>query len=347
MRILIPITTFTKSGGMRVLEILGTNWVDKGHEVTIVVADTSEPYFPTRAQIIRLNRKKNATKDEVQALTDFIRKRIDSYDIIIANGYVSAYPVFFSTFGRKRKKAVYYIQCYETDFHNELPNGLTKILKKIGTELTYYFPFKKIVNSDIYKNYRHIHTENVVYPGLDLSNYYSKDPESFNKTIKVGTIGRKESFKGTADVCRAMEILKEEGIRFEFYIAFNDFDTIYHSFVKPDGDENLASFYREMDIVVAACKGQSGAIHYPVIETMAVGTTIICTDYYPSNPSNSYKVEESAPEQIAEAVKHIIANKEEAIQKRRQALNDVQQFGWPIVAEKFMRYLQDNGGSFK
>ena len=136
--------------------------------------------------------------------------------------------------------------------------------------------------------------------------YYPKELSFFNKVIKIGTIGRREEWKGTADVCKAMEILKSEGVDFEFYIAFNDFDSIPHHFVKPDGDENLSAFYRDMDIVVAACKGQHGAVHYPVIESMAVGSTIVCTDYYPSNAENSYKVNSSSPEEIAEAIKYII-----------------------------------------
>ena len=142
-------------------------------------------------------------------------------------------------------------------------------------------------------------------------------------------------------MCKAMEILKSKGVIFEFYIAFNDYDTIPHQFVKPDGDENLSAFYRDMDIVVAACKGQHGAIHYPVIETMAVGTTIVCTNYYPSDDNNSYKVNESSPEQIAEAIVQIMNNKDEAVKKRKQALKDVQQFDWPIIAQKFLDYMQE------
>ena len=158
---------------------------------------------------------------------------------------------------------------------------------------------------------------------------------------EIGTIGRLEAWKGTADVCKAMEILKSEGFDFDFYIAFNDFDTIPHHFVKPDGDENLSAFYRDMDIVVAACRGQHGAIHYPVIETMAVGSTIICTDYYPSNENNSYKVGISSPEQIAQVIKNVLNDKEEAIKKRNQAILDVQQFDWTVVAKKFYDYLQE------
>lgn len=345
MKILIPITTFTKSGGMRVLEKLATTWITLGHEVVIVVADSTTPYFTTSAKIINLSVEKNATVKEILALTKYIRNTINDFDFIIANAYVSAYPVYFSTFGGKRNKAIYYIQCYETDFHNNLPNGVIKLVKKMGTELTYYFPLKKIVNSKLYKNYKHIHTNLVIPPGLDLDNYYSKDIFTFNHVVKIGTIGRKEEWKGTADVCRAMELLRSEGVEFEFYIAFNDFDTIPHHYVKPDGDENLAAFYRDMDIVVAAGKGQHGAIHYPIIETMAVGSSIVCTDYYPSNDDNSYKVDESSPEQIVEAVKRIIKNKKEAIDKRRYALNDVQQFSWSIVAEKFIDYLKEGNNS--
>lgn len=327
---------------MRVLENLANEWTAEGHHVVFAVADSSTPYYPTNADIVNLKAGNSKTVDEIRRLTRFIGEHINSFDFIIANGYVSTYPVFFSTLIKNQRKGVYYIQCYETDFHNKISNPIVRSIKKAGTDITYFFPFKKIVNSDIYVNYRHIHTDRVVFPGIDLKLYFPKDPTAFNPVVKIGTIGRTEDWKGTADVCRAMELLKAKGVEFEFYIAFNDFDTVEHHFVKPDGDGNLAVFYRDMDIVIAACKGQHGAVHYPVIETMAVGSSLICTDYYPANEKNAYKVDESAPGQIVSAVGEILRDRETAVAKRRQGIRDVQQFSWPIVAEKFLNYLRED-----
>lgn len=338
MKILFPMVTFYKTGGMRVLTQIANEFFQNGNTVDVVVSDDSKPYFPfdSGINIIKLN-KKNVISG-LFSMSKYIMQH-GNYDVIIANQYRTSYYVFWGTLLNKNISKYYYVQAYEVDFYSR--KSIKQNLMRINAWFSYYLPLIQIVNSDIYKNYKNVHSTRVVYPGMDLKKYYSKDITFFNKVIKIGTIGRMDEIKGTKDVCRAMEILESDGIEFEFYIAFNDFDTIPHHFVKPDGDDKLSEFYRDMDIVVAACKGQHGAIHYPIIETMAVGSTIVCTDYYPSNDHNAYKVDESSPEQIAESIKQIICNKQEAIKKRKQALMDVQQFDWPIVAQKFYNYLQE------
>ncbi len=342
MKIAIPILTFSKSGGHRVLAQLANNWTEQGHTVEIILCYESESYFPLDKRIRITHIKGRNVLDNFFRTAGYIRKKYNEYDVVIANQNRTAYYAFFGALPHfDFSKCYYYVQAYEPEFYSfGLKRGIENWLKPHAM-LSYYLPLKKIVNSKLYFDYKNLHARRVVYPGLDLANYYPKELSCFHDTIRIGTIGRTEEWKGTADVCKAMEILRASGVDFEYYIAFNDFDTIEHKFVRPDGDENLAAFYRDMDIVVVACKGQLGAIHYPVIETMAVGTSIVCTDYFPSNDLNSYKVDCSAPEQIAEAVKKIIADKEEAVRKRRQALKDVQRFNWPIVAKRFLSYLKE------
>lgn len=342
MQIAIPILTFSKAGGHRVISKLANAWVEAGHSVEIILCYDSIPYFPFDKRVKLTNLHGKSTLDNVKKITRYIRSNCSTYDAIIANQNRTAFYTFWGVlFKCSYKKCFYYIQAYEPEFYKfGIHDGLNNYFK-IHAWFSYFLPLTRIVNADKYFKYRNLRANKVVYPGLDLRNYYSKDLNYFSQVIKIGTIGRIEEWKGTADVCKAMEILKSKGIIFDFYIAFNDFDTIPHHFVKPDGDENLSAFYRDMDIMVAACKGQHGSIHYPIIETMAVGSTIVCTDYYPSNEKNSYKVDESSPEQIAEAIEQIINSKEKAIKKREQALKDVQQFDWSIVAQKFLDYLQE------
>lgn len=329
----IPIVGFGKSGGYRVLAKLANEWKKKDYTVIFLNMSEKKPYFPIDTEIIDISCKGRIIK--YFACTRFLFDNYGKFDIILANFCFTVYPIFFASLLRGSfKKNYYYVQAYETVFFSH------SFLKRMIANVSYLLPFKRVVNSDIYLNYKLCKANSVVYPGLDLNLYYPKDVTYFsNDIIKIGTIGRTEPWKGTATVCKAMELLKAEGLEFEFYIAFNDFETCEHHFVRPDGDENLAAFYRDMDIVVAACSGQFGAIHYPVIETMAVGSTIICTDYFPSNNSNAYKVQPDAPEEIVQAVKEVIADKETAIKKRQQALQDVQQFDWSNVAQKFLDYI--------
>lgn len=343
MNIAIPILTFSKAGGHRVLAKLASIWCENGHNVEIILCYESESYFPLDGKIKITHLRGKSVFDNLRKIIEYIHNNYYKYDVIIANQNRTSFYLFLGCIRHMNfSKCYYYIQAYEPEFYSF---GFTKGLDnffKVYAAISYYLPLKRVVNSNVYLNYKNLQAKRVVYPGIDLELYYPKQLTFFSKRIKIGTIGRNESWKGTADVCRAMEILKSEGIEFDFYIAFVDFDTIPHYFVKPDGDSKLSNFYRDMDIVVAACKGQYGAIHYPVIETMAVGTSIVCTDYYPSSEENAYKVDGSSPKQIAEAIKRIIYNKEEAINKRVQALRDIQQFGWPVIAQKFLDYLKED-----
>lgn len=337
-KILFPFVTFYKSGGMRVLCKLANELSRAGYTVIIVVADDSLPYFPVNPSVNIFNMQKKNSITALWAMSSFIRKHPE-YNVI-ANQYRTAYYLFWGTlFNHFNIQKIYYIQAYEAGFY--MGKSISARIHRVNAWFSYFLPFKQIVNSDLYADYKNIHTNRILYPGLDLNTYYPKDVNFFNKTIKIGTIGRKEVIKGTSDVCKAMEILQTDGFIFDFYIAFNDFETCEHHFVKPDGDDYLAAFYRDMDIVVAACKGQHGAIHYPIIESMSVGTSVVCTDYYPANEKNAYIVDESSPEQIVSAVKEIIHDKLSAIEKRKQALEDIRQFSWPIIVKKFISYMQE------
>lgn len=338
---------FGKDGGYRVLSKLSTAWAEQGHNVELILGHKSEMYYPLSEKVKITYLSGKSKYDNAKVIVPYIIKNFDKYDVLLANQNRTAFYIYFACLRRRDfSKAYYYIQAYEPDFYKtsrryDLKTNMGKVYYKTLAWLSYFLPLTHIVNSPIYLNYKNIRADKVVYPGIDLNNYYSKDVTSFNSILKVGTIGRNEEWKGTADVCKAMEILNSKGVDFEFCLAFNDFDTLPHLFVKPDGDEKLAAFYRDMDIVVAVCKGQHGSIHYPIIEAMAVGSSVICTDYFPSSGSNAYKVDESAPEQIADAVKNIMNNKKDAIKKRRRALEDVQQFSWAVIANKFMSYLKE------
>ncbi len=99
-----------------------------------------------------------------------------------------------------------------------------------------------------------------------------------------------------------------------------------------------------MDILVAPAKLQLGAVHYPVIEAMACGTTVVTTGYYPANDTNSYIVPVSAPEAIADTIVDITENYDLAEQKIDQALKELERFDWKRVSLDFIKIIEENRG---
>jgi glycosyltransferase involved in cell wall biosynthesis len=211
------------------------------------------------------------------------------------------------------------------------------ITQKILAWLTYFLPITRVVNADIYRNYKNLKSKYVIPPGLDLDIYYPKD---FTNTIKkdfvIGCIGRIEEWKGSNDVTEAVKILHGKGYNVKYKVAFNPVNYDKFELVKPDGDKNLADFYKSLDILVAPGHIQLGAVHYPVIEAMACKTPVITTGYYPANNENAYIVPVKNPSLIANTIIEIMEDYEKATEKAEIAYKTVSQFDWEIVSAKFI-----------
>ncbi|MGL6115876.1 MAG: glycosyltransferase family 4 protein [Cetobacterium sp.] len=348
MKIIIPIIKFGKGGGHRVLMNLANHWKKNGIDVEIVVGkNTPKNYYPTIAKIVYVDEfgKNSTIKSEYKMNYFFIMKGIFKYlkrqdkkTVVIANKYTTAYFKLFKI----SKNYFYYIQAYEPEFYDSYKgNSIKKNILKFLAWLTYFIPIKKIVNADIYKNYKNIKSEYVVPPGLDMDIYYPKKLSKYNKkTLIVGCIGRIEEWKGCQDVGKAIEILHKKGLNIKLKVAFNPIDYKNYELIKPDGDENLADYYRSLDVLVAPGHIQLGAIHYPVIEGMACNVPVITTGYYPATNENSFIVPIKSPEKIAETLESIYYNYEEAYNKALIAQEKIKEFDWEIIAQKFLDIIK-------
>lgn len=349
LKILIPILSFGRAGGMRVLAELSNHWKYLSCDVTFVAFHESEsPYYPVTCKIIWIDksgaeiynnktiyREKNSSFKRMYALYKYIKSHSHNYDIIVANSNKSTWPVWLGS----NSMNFYYIQAYEVEFNSH--KNFKGVLKRLSAYLTYYLPLRKVVNAEIYKKYKNIKSEHVIPPGLDLSIYYPKILEHQNNEIVIGCIGRKAEWKGSNDVGEAVKILRSKGYNVKFKVAFESISYTEHQLVKPDGDENLADFYRSLDVLVAPGHIQLGAVHYPVIEAMACKTPVITTGYYPANNDNSFIVPVKRPDVIAETLVGIIEDYESAIKKAEIAYTMIPQFDWKVVSEKFLNIFNE------
>lgn len=345
LKILIPIFTFGKQGGFRVLAQLANHWTKDGHEVVFVAYHENElPYFPVESQIIWINKSGTQVENRLNnkimvdgsltraiSIYRYLVKNSSGYDVVLANQNLSVWPVWLGS----KSKNFYYIQAYEPEFYSDMTfKGITQ---RIVAWLTYFLPITRVVNADIYRNYKNLKSKYVIPPGLDLDIYH---PQDFINTIKkdyvIGCIGRIEEWKGSNDVTEAVKILHGKGYNVKYKVAFNPVNYDKFELVKPDGDKNLADFYRRLDILVAPGHIQLGAVHYPVIEAMACMTPVITTGYYPANNKNAYIVPIKKPTVIAETIIKILEDYEKAIEKAEIAYNAISQFDWKIVSAKFI-----------
>lgn len=353
MKIIIPLAgSFGPQGGFRVLSELANNWLRRGHEVEFLVYQNfTKPYFPTKAKMIKYDGTGKLilgenNKNDFQFLGTFqLRWAMEralsqlTADIVLATQCFTAGPVWKS---KIKAKKVYYIQAYEPEFYNG--NSLKLSIFKFIAKKSYTYPLEKIVNSEMYFDYKEIKSDKVVFPGLDFELFFPKE-QNFEKKSKyvIGTVGRLEKIKGTQYILEAFEILRNKyKNQVELHVAFgneqwNEFEGV--KVIRPKNDKELGNFYRDIDIYVCAGNAQLQAVHYPVIESMSCKTPLITTGYYPANENNSYLVEINDSLAIVKAIEKIINNPEMATQKANIALKEVQQFDWKKVSEKMINYF--------
>lgn len=355
--IIVPNWEFGNSGGSRVKSKLANEFVKNGCKVLFLCYyKSNEPYYPVNCEIEYVNEKGERVERENEekptnlissiinirkrqkALLKAMNRLSNDYNVAIANMAMTAESVSKSNIRNK----YYYIQAYEA--WEDGNNSLKKLFRNELVKRTYKLPLLRIVNAEIYKNYKEIHSDYVVPPGLDLSVYYPKtkywDKE---RTIIVGCIGRLEEWKGANDVGRAIDMLHTKGFPVELKAAFYPVECKNYELVHPDGDENLAEFYRSVDILVAPAKLQLGAIHYPVIEAMACGVPLITTGYYPANEENSYLVPIASPSKIADTIVEISKNYDLAMNKAQISLKEIQRFDWNEVGKSMLDIISHTG----
>lgn len=353
MRVLIPSLGFARHGGYRVLSELASAWTRGGHTVEFLVPDTSaEPYFPTSATIrwvgadgvvsSRRPAKGEARETGLRNLLVLwrgLRKIRRDYDAVLANHSFTPWPIWFA--GVDRRRVFYYIQAYEPEYFKEVGAPGKEWLSR----MSYYLPYRQIVNADVYVGYENIAARDVVPFGIDLQTFHPRRtaPLSNPDKIILGCIGRSEPAKGTGYVLEAFEMLARDDPRFHLKVAYGNLPAGWShpsaTIVTPQGDKGLAAFYRSVDIMIAAGTVQHGAPHYPVLEAMASGTPVVNTGYLPANPSNSWIAEPRNSRSLVECVRAVVADPNLS-QRTGRALEAVKEFEWGVVAAQMMSILE-------
>ncbi len=349
MKIFIPILGFSKAGGARVLSQLSNHWITKGHDVFFISADDSSPHYPTNAKIIK--GKKCPSKIGVLFGLFFIfvqlRALVGRDDIVLANHSFTAWPVAFC----KRGRAFYYVQAYEPEFYDKnerYGKNFLGYIKRFISKKSYDLGLKMVVNSPLYCDQYSIFSGcSVVLPGIDLKIMKPKDScFSFHGDIRVGCIGREALLKGTREAIEGFNIIKQSmpKLNFKLFVAFSvpeeflsDPDIIQ---VLPKNDEELARFYRSLDILIAAGHIQLGACHYPVLEGLASGVSVIHTGYLPGTPANSWLVPVKNSQAIASKIKEVIERTDERNLKILQGYEDVKNYNWEKISDDFLMLFE-------
>lgn len=356
MKILIPVINFAKAGGYRVLSELANAWVDFGHRVDFLVDHRSPPpYFPTRAGQLRFDRH-GITDGHAGAATFAesgngpsiylgmwrgLRQIAQNYDIVLANHSLTAIPVALTHGGAARK--FYYVQAYEPEYYALESGAKSRFLGWLSS-LSYRLPLKQIANAPIYVGHPQIRAQQWVPPGIDARIFHRRHGEPHPDPTQpwvIGVIGRREPTKGTVFALRAFEELARRDPVIRLKVAYGNLPEGWQheraEVVVPRNDQELADFYRSIDIMVAPGTVQLGACHYPVIEAMACRTPVVTTGYLPADATNAWLVPVADSSAIARAVEAIInAPHEERALRLDRAAQATTRFHWDRVGAEML-----------
>jgi glycosyltransferase involved in cell wall biosynthesis len=353
LRIFIPFFGFGKAGGYRVLSCLANGLAKRGYLVTIIVpSETQPPYYPINADVkietidnlgrpsatpTFFDRKPFKPLVAMVSIFLYLRRTCIGSDLVIANYNLTSYPVFFSGKGQR----FYYIQAYEPD----LIEGSVVDPRIAGRKLlawgSYFLPLKRIVNAQVYKNYKNIRSNDVSYPGIDSNNFYARTNwHRQQDQLIVGCVGRKEAWKGGAIAANAIKKMRALGFNIKLSTAINPLPIEDQQIYKPNNDRELGDFYRSVDVILVSVYGQHGSIHYPVLEAMACNIPLVTTHYYPATSQNSFLVESRSEDSIVDALQEVYQNYNTAVAKASIALKAVEEFYWDQIVEKFDEKLR-------
>lgn len=359
MKILVPIIGFGAAGGYRVLSELANHWKDAGHIVDFLVdARSPEPYFPTRAGIIRFDTTgrilpAGSELSEVcfagsgnaysiyYGMWRALQRIGHNYDVILANHSLTTFPVSLARTGATRK--FYYVQAYEPEYY-ALAKGIKSRILQLLSRASYTLPLVQIANAPIYIDHPAIHAAQWIPPGVDPSVFYRRSsPPVFlpNEPWTIGVIGRHEPAKGTRYALEAFVELARTDPYVRLKVAFGNLpDGWCHEraeVVVPRNDSELADYYRSVDVLLAPGTVQLGAVHYPVLESMACGTPVITTGYLPANRENTWIVPIHDSKSIVEAAHDIYRMPNEQLKSKLDDANSaISAFFWPVVAQEFL-----------
>ncbi|MCU8031121.1 glycosyltransferase family 4 protein [Shewanella sp. SM73] len=345
MNILIPVFSFGRGGGERVLSLLASELVKNGNRVFFVSPESGNiPYYPTEAEIFTFPDTKKFSRS-LNFIINYFNcwkkcRNLDA-DVAIANYHITALLVLFL---KRNTKKFYYIQANEAKL-------CPRFLRKIFAFLTYFLPLNKIVNSKtILPNFINNYIA-VIPAGIDLNLYSSKKLPLINSVdkVKIGIVGRKEPYKGTIELINALSNL-DQGLksRIKLHIAIHipqdaigklwDFE-----FFEINNDTDLSDFYKSNDVVIAVGLIENGAFHYPCAEAMASGRLVI-SNYSPLHETQSVlKISDFSEINVLTALEQIFNMSEDEISEEVTSnLLKINDCSWEKIGKKMNKILSEH-----
>lgn len=346
------------SGGIRVVFEYAVQFLNLGHEVTLIYPSLTKPPLKFSARGVRAWKKflylqakryRHLGLEEVRfyGIGDHLLEtpnpraadQIPDGDIILATSWETAYWVAAQPSSKGDKW--YLIQSYEA-WDSEKPENV---------DATWKLPLKKIAIASWLKELGETKFgEHLFGPVINgVNTHLFKPPEDEKKfSGRVGLMHSPWEFKGTADGLAAFESAKRKIPNLSLVMFGKTTGrpadippyAEYHS--RPS-QRKLAELYRTFDIFLFPSKFEGCPL--PPMEAMASQVPVVSTDIvgikdYMTHNKTALIAPAGQPEQLAQ---HLIALSTDRKLRERLALkglNNIRQFTWANAAEEMLQLFQ-------
>ena len=323
---------------------LASGLVARGHDVRFLTFDgEGRAAFPTNAGVEDIGPSPGGRwlmRDRARqaALLRAIERQADA-DVVLANHHLTAKPTADANL---RARKFYYIQAYEPDF---FPNQWWRQPQIAQARDSYALPLGQIANcAMVARQALGAGWEQVplVRPGIDPALFHESGRSPAGRPLVVGTIGRHEHWKGSADCFEAVRRVREQGVALDFRVAFGNIpkghETIERRDEAPRDDRELAQWYRSLDVLLAAVHG--GGAPYPPIEALACGAAVVTTpNDHVVNERNALTAPQQVPAALAAALARMLTDAPLRERLVAQGMQDVRAHHWPQVVATLERVL--------
>ena len=219
----------------------------------------------------------------------------------------------------------------------------TEETMKYGKE--YFVTSKRLYN--IYQQFSK-KPQMVIHDGVDLQKYIPENLDRFKniETVRIGWTGNSKfkdsegdsDMKGVEGIIKpAIEELQREGYSVELNLADRN--------IKMIPQEEMPKFYNSIDLYVCASKTEGTPL--PIIEAMAMGVPVISTDVgivseAVGECNKKYILKERTKEDLKNAIKSIIKNKQDFEEISKENIEKVKQWAWKVIAQQDKEFFESN-----
>jgi len=322
-KLLIPTIGIDNRGGSRILIELANHLAEDRYQVNYLYprgTNITTFAISPKVNFIEFGPRIKQIEDISSIIRIFfLTFSIPKSDIILANHYLTSFPILFHHITHPKSKIIYLIQAYEPYSFGKAEKTFPK-LKQWLAERTYTFGFTHICVANWIKTKvdRFANSQAFVFsPGINHNSFNLKKSLNIERPKdKILIFPSNDESKGWRDFLQAIPLVLEEFPDLEIIASSKAEFPINHPSIRsvhPKTDDELAELYRSAMIYIHPAWWEGCPL--APLEAMACGTPVIAARSegimeYANHQENCYLVNVHDPIDLAKGIIHLLTDKE-------------------------------------